>query len=132
VAPRRVLLIDDDDDIRTVARLSLELVGKWAVITASSGAEGLHKAENERPEAIVLDVMMPVMDGAATYRRLQANPATRQIPVVLLTAKVFESKTQRDGLEGLTVLAKPFDPLRLPVELATALGWSSAESEQAA
>jgi two-component system, OmpR family, alkaline phosphatase synthesis response regulator PhoP len=132
VAPRRVLLIDDDDDIRTVARLTLELVGNWDVLTASSGIEGLQIAEDEQPDAIVLDVMMPVMDGAATYRRLQANPATRHIPVFLLTAKVFESKTERDGLEGLTVLAKPFDPLRLPGQLATILGWMSAESDQAA
>jgi CheY-like chemotaxis protein len=126
VAPRRVLLIDDEDDIRTVAQLSLELVGKWDVVTASSGPEGLEKAASERPDAIVLDVMMPGMDGAATYKRLQANPATKQIPVVLLTAKVFESRTERDGLEGLTVIGKPFDPMRLPSELASALGWAAA------
>ena len=125
VAGRRVLLIDDEDDIREVAQLSLELVGQWDVMTARSGAEGMVRAETVQPDAILLDVMMPEMDGAQTYRRLQANPATRDIPVVLLTAKLFEPDTDRDGLEGVTVISKPFDPLLLPAQVASALGWSN-------
>jgi two-component system, OmpR family, alkaline phosphatase synthesis response regulator PhoP len=119
VAPRRVLLIDDEDDIRTVAQLSLELVGQCEVFTASGGAEGIERAAMHKPDAIVLDVMMPGMDGATTYRQLQANPHTRDIPVVLLTATA-----DRPGLEGISVISKPFDPMRLPGQVATALGWT--------
>jgi CheY-like chemotaxis protein len=125
VAPRRLLLIDDEDDIREVARLSLELVGRWDVVTASSGAEGIALAAAEQPDAILLDVMMPGMDGATTYRGLQANSDTSGIPVVLLTAKIFDRDVDRDGLEGLTVIGKPFDPMRLAAQVARALGWAA-------
>ncbi len=125
MARRRVLLIDDEADIREVAQLSLEMVGQWDVVTASSGAEGLQRAAADQPDAIVLDVMMPEMDGAATFKRLQANPRTRDIPVVLLTAKLFDSGTDRNGLEGISVIPKPFDPLRLPGQIAGALGWAA-------
>jgi CheY-like chemotaxis protein len=123
VASRRLLLIDDEDDIREVARLSLELVAHWEVFTASSGLEGVACAEAAQPDAILLDVMMPGMDGAATYARLQSTPATRDIPVVLLTAKIFDGASDRRGLQGITVISKPFDPLRLPSQIAAALGW---------
>ena len=124
VAQRRLLLIDDEDDIREVAKLSLELVARWDVVTASSGAQGVEMAEVEQPDAILLDVMMPGMDGAATYSRLQSNPATRAIPVVLLTAKIFDRPDDRRGLEGITVISKPFDPMRLATQVAAALGWT--------
>ncbi len=123
MAQRRLLLIDDEDDVREVAQLSLELVGHWDVIAARTGAEGLARAEAEQPDAILLDVMMPIMDGASTYRGLQANPATQRIPVVLFTSRIFESDTERDGLEGIAVINKPFDPLCLPNQVAHALGW---------
>jgi CheY-like chemotaxis protein len=125
VSQRRLLLIDDEDDIREVARLSLELVARWDVVTASSGAEGVELAQSEQPDAILLDVMMPGMDGAATYGRLQSNPATREIPVVLLTAKIFDRPDDRRGLEGITVISKPFDPMRLAAQVASALGWAA-------
>jgi CheY-like chemotaxis protein len=67
--------------------------------------------------------MMPGMDGAATHGRLRSNPATREIPVVLLTAKVFDRPGDRRGLEGITVISKPFDPMRLAAQVASALGW---------
>ncbi len=124
MADKRVLLIDDEDDIREVAQLSLEMVGRWDVVTASSGTEGIQRAVAEHPDAILLDVMMPGMDGAMTYKGLQANPETRSIPVILLTAKIFDSPTDRNGLEGITVICKPFDPLRLPAQIAAALGWA--------
>src|ERR1051326_1787422 len=98
MAARRLLLIDDEDDVREVARLSLELVARWEVVTASSGAEGIERAVVEQPDAILLDVMMPGMDGAATYAHLRSNPATREIPVVLLTAKSFNRAEDRRGL----------------------------------
>ncbi len=125
MADRRVLLIDDEDDIREVAQLSLEMVGQWDVVTARSGAEGIVRAAADQPDAILLDVMMPEMDGPATFEGLRANPATRHIPVVLLTAKLFDSVSERGGLEGLTVIGKPFDPMRLPGQVAAALGWAA-------
>jgi CheY-like chemotaxis protein len=125
MANRRVLLIDDEADIREVAQLSLEMVGRWDVVTASSGIEGIQRAAAYQPDAILLDVMMPDMDGAATFKRLQANPRTRHIPVVLLTAKIFDSSTDRNGLEGISVISKPFDPMRLAGLIAAALGWAA-------
>jgi CheY-like chemotaxis protein len=119
---RRVLIIDDEDDIREVAQASLELMGDWEVTTASSGAEGVRRAAEERPDAILLDVMMPGMDGPATLQALRADPATASIPVVLLTAKV--QSAERSSLEGLGaagVLAKPFDPVALADDLARVL-----------
>jgi CheY-like chemotaxis protein len=122
---KRILIIDDEDDIREIAKLSIELVRQWEVITASSGQEGLHTAAVEHPDAILLDVMMPDMDGLMTYQRLQETTETRNIPVVLLTAKIQETDYRRFldlGVHG--VLAKPFDPLKLADQLTKTLGWS--------
>src|SRR5919201_2353556 len=84
---KRVLIIDDEDDIREVAQVSLEMVAGWEVLTARSGREGIQRAQAEQPDAILLDVMMPGLDGPSTFERLQADPSTRGIPVLLLTAK---------------------------------------------
>lgn len=121
---RKVLIIDDEDDIREVASLSLESVAGWEVYTAGSGLKGLETAAAEQPDAILLDVMMPVMDGPATYRELQKNPATAGIPVLLLTAKVQASDQQRFAELGVrAVLCKPFDPMTLAAQIADVLGW---------
>jgi len=122
MACRRVLLIDDEDDIREIAQLSLEMVAHWDVVTARSGAEGLSRAAVDQPDAIVLDVMMPEMDGPTTFSRLRANPQTQHIPVVLLTAT---TPAPRRDLDQLSVIQKPFDPMRLPGQIAAALGWSA-------
>lgn len=125
MAPKRILVVDDEDDIREVAQLSLEMVGGWEVISASSGAEGIRRAEQDRPDAILLDVMMPEMDGPSTFRALQENVATRGIPVILLTAKVQSTDRQRfEGLGVAAVLSKPFNPMELAHEVADVLGWS--------
>ena len=79
---RKILIIDDEDDIREVASLSLETVAGWEVIKASSGAQGISRAAEQHPDAILLDVMMPGMDGPATFRELRKNPATAGIPVL--------------------------------------------------
>ena len=122
---RRLLIIEDEGDIREVAQLSLELSAGWTVFTAPDGATGIGIAEAERPDAILLDVMMPDMDGPTTFRRLQQNPATAGIPVVLLTAKVQASDRSRyDSLGVRGVLSKPFDPMTLAGEIAALLGWS--------
>lgn len=123
---KRILLVDDEDDIREVAQLSLEMVGGWEVLAASSGQEALRRAESERPDAILLDVMMPDMDGPTTFRNLQANPATHGIPVLLLTAKVRSADRERFAELGVAgVLSKPFDPLTLAQEIASVLGWDA-------
>jgi CheY-like chemotaxis protein len=123
-AVRRVVLVDDEDDIRLVARASLERIAGWKVYPASSGAEGVALVRAELPDAVVLDVMMPGMDGPATLAELRADPATASIPVVFLTAKVQAAERRRlEELGASGVVAKPFDPMTLATELSTALGW---------
>jgi CheY-like chemotaxis protein len=122
---RKVLIIDDEDDIREVAALSLEAVAGWTVFTAHSGLEGIRKAAEEQPDAILLDVMMPEMDGPTTFRRLQVDERTSHIPVLLLTAKVQGVDQRRFASLGVkAVLFKPFDPLTLSSEMASVLGWT--------
>jgi two-component system alkaline phosphatase synthesis response regulator PhoP len=124
---RRILVIDDEDHIREVAQVSLVTVAGWDVLTACSGQEGIAKAWTEQPDAILLDVMMPEMDGPTTVAKLQANDATRDIPVILLTAKVLAS--DRRGFDSLGVkgiIAKPFDPMTLSDEVCKLLGWTAA------
>src|SRR5690348_18333622 len=87
VSERSVLVVDDDDHIREVATLALEVVGGWHVISTSSGGDAARIARRERPDAVLLDVMMPDLDGPSTVARLRADPATADIPVILLTAK---------------------------------------------
>jgi CheY-like chemotaxis protein len=120
----RILIIDDEEDIRAVAALSLETVAGWQVEVASSGAQGLAMAAANPPDAILLDVMMPVMDGPTTFRELRKNPATAAIPVLLLTAKVQSSDQRRFADLGVeAVLFKPFDPMTLSQQIASVLGW---------
>jgi len=122
---RRILIIDDEDDIREVAALSLESVAGWQVCTASSGAEGMRVAAVELPDAILMDVMMPAMDGPTTFREMQKMPNLAGIPVILLTAKVQGVDQRRFAGLGVTaVLFKPFDPLTLAEQMSAALGWS--------
>lgn len=121
---RKILLVDDEDDIREVAQMSLEMTAGWEVHTASSGADGLRVAAAERPDAILLDVMMPGMDGPATARALKAAPETADIPIILLTAKVQAADRRRfDDLGVAGILAKPFDPMALADEVRGVLGW---------
>ncbi len=120
----RILIIDDEDDIREVAAMSLETVAGWEVMVANSGAQGLTRAATYKPDAILLDVMMPGMDGPTTFRELRKNPATAKIPVLFLTAKVQATDRRRFADLGIhAVLVKPFDPLTLSVQISNALGW---------
>lgn len=125
MATKRILIIDDSQLIQRVARMSLERMAGWEVLTASSGAEGLARAEAEQPNAILLDVMMPEMDGPTTLQKLRAKETTRHIPVVFLTAKEESADLHQLTDQGATpVIAKPFDPLKLAGQVAEALGWS--------
>ena len=122
---KRILVIDNEQYIQEVAQICLRTVAGWQVVTAGSGSEGLIKAEAEQPDAILLDVMMPDMDGLTTFQKLQANSATRHIPVILLTAKVQASDRRRYAELGMkAAIAKPFNALELPGQVAEALGWS--------
>lgn len=122
---QKILIIDDEEDIREVAALSLETVAGWTVVTANSGAQGLARAIEHKPDAILLDVMMPGMDGPTTFRELRKNPATAAIPVLLLTAKVQASDQRRFADLGVqAILFKPFDPLTLAQQISKVLGWS--------
>lgn len=122
---KRILVIDNEEYIREVAQICLETVAGWEVLTAASGMEGIAIAIEEKPDAILLDIMMPDMDGIATFQKLQENEATRSIPVVLLTAKVQAADRRRYEALGIrAAIAKPFDPLQLASQVATALNWS--------
>jgi CheY-like chemotaxis protein len=117
----RLLLVDDEDDIRRVAALSLERVGGWEVVPTGSAAEAVAAAEGGGFDAVLLDVMMPDVDGPATLERLRPLLGP-EVPIVFLTAKVQPADVERlRGLGAAGVLAKPFDPMRLPDELAAVL-----------
>ena len=124
MSDKRVLVIDDEDDLREIARDSLELLGGFQVSTASSGIEGLADAKAQHPDAILLDMMMPGIDGSATFQKLQDDAATRDIPVILLTANVQANDRLRFAELGVAgVIAKPFDPISLANQVAQILGW---------
>jgi two-component system, OmpR family, alkaline phosphatase synthesis response regulator PhoP len=121
---KRILIIDDEYDIRAVAELALKTVGGWQVFTAASGKEGLKIAAQEIPNAILLDVMMPDMDGVDTFTNLQNNPLTSSIPVILLTAKVQASEQSRfTDLGVAAIITKPFKVMTLHNQIAQLLGW---------
>ncbi len=129
MSPKRVLVIDDEADMREITQASLEIMAGLDVITAQSPYEGLYKAVVEQPDAILLDVMLPDMDGITLYRHLQADPTTQNIPVVLLTAKalVLERGAYTElGVKG--AIAKPFKPARLAEQLLEILGWQDSRS----
>ena len=102
-------------------------VTSWLTIALiASSLPGMERAEKERPDAILLDVMMPAMDGPTTFLHLQKNPSTAKIPVILLTAKVQGSDQRRFAELGVAgILFKPFDPLTLSTQVSQTLGWNS-------
>ncbi|MBW4592227.1 MAG: response regulator [Brasilonema angustatum HA4187-MV1] len=119
---RRILLIDDEERLSEVVQTCLEIMGDWEVLSAGTAKEGLLKAKTEHPDAILLDVMMPDMDGITLFRHLQQNRATQLIPVILLTAKmqpVDQAQFAQLGVAG--VIAKPFDALTLAEQVAELL-----------
>jgi len=119
----RILLIEDDPDIQRMVQLSLKFQGGHEVSVASGVQEGIEKAEREKPDLILLDVMMPEMDGYETCRRLKANPATASIPVVFLSARAQQSEIEKGrSLGAIGYLVKPFDPMTLSDQLQAMLG----------
>jgi CheY-like chemotaxis protein len=122
---RRVLIIDDDTAIRIVVRISLSKVGGYDVLDASSGPEGLEIALKEHPDAILLDLAMPRMNGFEVLQQLQKNSLTQSIPVVLLTANADRVDCREKIVPAgiVEIVAKPFDALTLPNQVAIACGW---------
>ncbi|HYT63021.1 MAG TPA: response regulator [Gemmatimonadales bacterium] len=109
----RALIIDDDPDLLLLVRRTLEFTAGWQVATAGSGAAGIAIAQATRPQVILVDVMMPEMDGYEVCRRLKADPTTAVVPIVLLTARrdLNQRKLAESGASG--VLFKPFQPVEL-------------------
>jgi CheY-like chemotaxis protein len=113
-----LLYVDDDDDIREIVEMSLGLDGTLRVSCSSGGEHALATMRRERPDLVVLDVMMPGMDGPAILERMRADPELRHIPVIFMTAKADPQEVARfRGLMAIGVLAKPFDPMTLGSEV---------------
>jgi CheY-like chemotaxis protein len=121
--PKHLLIIDDDDHVREVVSMTLQESDGWTTTVAPSGAAGLALARTVHPDAILLDVMMPGLDGPGTFRFLQADLSTKAIPVIFLTAKqgIEHRKFLALGLRG--IISKPFDPVLLGKEIRETLGW---------
>jgi CheY-like chemotaxis protein len=118
----RILLVDDEPDMRTVARMALERIGGFAVVEAASGREALAAVLRVRPDAVILDVMMPEMDGPEVLAMLRACPDTAGLPVMFLTAKAMpEELAVLRALGVLAILQKPFDPWRFAADVRDAL-----------
>ncbi|MBD2571095.1 response regulator [Anabaena lutea] len=124
MSTKRVLVIDDEEAIQAVIQGCLEDIAGWKVLLASSGKEGLHLAEVEKPDGILLDVSMPQMSGIEALKKLQVNPLTQNIPVAFLTAKVqSEDKKRFSQLGVVGLLTKPFNPMNLVNLVADLFGW---------
>lgn len=116
---QRILLIEDDPDIQMVAQLSLEAVGGYKIEVASCGEDGLKKAAEFAPDLVLLDVMMPGMDGPTVLQRLRADSQTAHLPVVFMTAKAQAHEVEAyHEMGALGVITKPFDPMTLPQTVA--------------
>jgi len=112
---KRVLFVEDDPDIQTVARMALEALGGFTVLGCGSGAEALERVEAFAPDLILLDVMMPGMDGLETLQSLRLLSGASAVPVVFMTAKVQAQEISEYLAAGaVDVIAKPFDPMALP------------------
>jgi two-component system OmpR family response regulator len=114
----RILYVEDEPDIQAVAKLALEMVGGYQVLICSGGQDALDKVGGFAPDLILLDVMMPGMDGPTTLQKLRADSAAGAIPVIFLTAKVQPSEVAHyQALGALDVIAKPFDPMLLAMQV---------------
>ena len=115
----RILYVEDDDDIRQVAQLAFEDVGGYHVDYCESGQQALERVAAFEPHLILLDVMMPDMDGIETFQRLRDQGALENVPVILMTAKVHPEEIARYREMGvLDVIPKPFDPMTVSEEIA--------------
>jgi len=117
---QRILMVEDEPDIQAVARVALEAVGGFTVEMCSSGREALEQVGKCQPDLILMDVMMPGLDGPSTLKLLRENPETAKYPVIFMTAKVQSHEVSRyKDIGGLGVIAKPFDPMTLAASVRT-------------
>ncbi len=124
VGSKKILVVDDEEVIREIVQNCLEDLAGWNVITATSGQEALNKVITEEPDAIILDVMMPGINGLKFLRLLKENFVNYSIPVILLTAKLeFTNPRQLSNLDLAGVISKPFDPYELVEKIAEMLNW---------
>jgi len=122
---KQILIVDDQEHLRELIQLCLEDLAGWNTLVAASGQECLQILQTERPNAILLDLSMPGMDGFAVYDRLQSDPITRSIPVILLTARVLSTDMAEFAKMGVAgVIPKPFEVTTLPGKVAEILGWN--------
>lgn len=123
---KRVLVIDDESPIREIVEMGLEEMAGWEVLKAASGQEGIETAKTQLPDAILLDVMMPEMDGVSTFKKLQENAATQNIPTIFMTAHIEKNEQQRllqSGIQG--ILLKPIKIYTLVEQIQDILNWSN-------
>ena len=121
---KHILLIDDEETIQEVVQVGIEIETGWQVAIASSGLEGIAVAASQQPDAILLDVMMPDMDGISTLSQLKANVQTQSIPVIFLTAKTQAGdKNLFQSLGVVGVITKPFNSMTLASRIAKMLQW---------
>lgn len=119
---KTILVVDDEEDVRSLIKLGLEMGAGWVVLTASSGKEALNIAAAQQPDIILLDMMMPDLDGKETIQQLKANSPTKDIPVILMTAKIASSLEETlAGLDIAAIFTKPLRPLQLPKQILDAL-----------
>ncbi|MBB1521461.1 response regulator [Aquipseudomonas guryensis] len=122
---KRILHVEDDPSIQAVARVALEAVGGFQVLSCSSGQDALDRVQGFAPDFILLDVMMPGMDGPQTLERLSHLVDISQIPVAFMTAKVQPNEIEHyRSLGAREVIIKPFDPMQLATQIRTI--WSQA------
>lgn len=115
---QRILYVEDEPDIQAVARIALEMVGGFQVLVCSCGDQAVREASAFAPDLVLLDVMMPGMDGPGTYLALRALPELVHVPVIFMTAKVQPQEVQHyKSLGALGVIPKPFDPMTLAAQV---------------
>ena len=116
--PQRILYVEDEADIRVIAEIALEVVGGFTVVSCASGPEAVAAASRARPDLLLLDMMMPGMDGLSTLEALRAIPETAHTPVIFMTAKVQAAEVAHfKSVGALDVIAKPFDPMALAQQI---------------
>jgi two-component system OmpR family response regulator len=120
---QKILLVDDDPNIQMIAQMGLEDRPEWKVCLASSGMEALEKFADEKPDLVLLDMMMPGMDGVTTLLKIQEQSSNSKVPVIFMTAKVQKHEIEKYLTTGVAgIIAKPFDPMTLTQSIIDIIG----------
>ncbi|MBW4614098.1 MAG: response regulator [Desmonostoc vinosum HA7617-LM4] len=118
-----ILIVDDEEDVRALIQLGLEMKTDWEILSTNSGAEAINIAITKQPDVILLDLMMPDMDGRTTLQKLKNEPKTQHIPIILMSAKVKSSVEESfTDLDVAAIFTKPLRPLNLPEQIIEVLG----------